>query len=135
MNIIRKIDAKKVPPKKYFPILIGAMVLIISGILVGKNESKQAEPAAYRRVRSFTVTSASSNTADARTESNLGFRVPGKITAKLVKEREHVSQGQALMRLDPTELTLALAASKEAVTAAGPKTGKLWPMNAACTTF
>ena len=124
MNIIRKIDAKKLPKKQYFPILIGAMVLIISGILVGKNESKQAELAAYRRVRSFTVTSASSNTAEytgvirARTESNLGFRVSGKITEKLVKEGEHVSKGQALLRLDPTDLTLALAAAKEAVTAA-----------------
>ena len=124
MNIIRKIDAKKLYKKQYLSIFIGAMVLIISGILVGKNESKQVEPPAYRRVRSFTVSSASSNTAEytgvirARTESNLGFRVPGKITEKLVKEGEHVSKGQALMRLDPTDLTLALAASKEAVTAA-----------------
>lgn len=124
MNIIRNIDAKKMHKKQYLPILIGAMVLIISGILVGKNESKQVEPPAYRRIRSFTVTSASSNTAEytgvirALTESNLGFRVPGKITEKLVKEGEHVSKGQALMRLDPTDLTLALAAAKEAVTAA-----------------
>lgn len=124
MNILSKISAKKLPKKYYLSVFIGAMVLIISGILVGKNESKQVESTAYRRVRSFTVTSASSNTAEytgvirARTESNLGFRVPGKITEKLVKEGEHVSQGQALMRLDPTDLTLALAAAKEAVTAA-----------------
>lgn len=124
MNILSKIRAKKMPKKFYLSVFIGAMVLIISGILVGKNESKQVESPAYRRVRSFTVTSASSNTAEytgvirARTESNLGFRVPGKITEKLVKEGEHVSQGQALMRLDPTDLTLALAAAKEAVTAA-----------------
>ena len=29
---------------------VGAMVLIISGILAGKNESKQVESPAYRRV-------------------------------------------------------------------------------------
>ena len=124
MNILSKINAKKLPKRYYLSVFIGAMALIISGILVGKNESRQVEPPADRRVRSFTVTSASSNTAEytgvirARTESNLGFRVPGKITEKLVKEGEHVSKGQALMRLDPTDLTLALAAAKEAVTAA-----------------
>ena len=50
MNIIRKIDAKKLYKKQYLSIFIGAMVLIISGILAGKNESKQVESPAYRRV-------------------------------------------------------------------------------------
>ncbi|GFO67789.1 secretion protein HylD [Geomonas limicola] len=54
----------------------------------------------------------------ARTESDLGFRVPGKIIEKLVKAGEHVKRGQALMQLDPTDLRLATTAAREAVEAA-----------------
>lgn len=124
MNIIDRNDTKQLLRKYSIPIFIGALILVISGIFVGKNGSNLAETPTYRRVRSYTVIAASNHTAEytgvirAKTESNLGFRVPGKITEKLVKDGEHVSRGQALMRLDPTDLTLALAASKEAVTAA-----------------
>jgi RND family efflux transporter MFP subunit len=54
----------------------------------------------------------------ARTESDLGFRVSGKILEKLVKAGDHVKQGQALMRLDPTDLRLAANAAQAAVEAA-----------------
>lgn len=124
MNILDIMSTKKLLKKNYVLIIIGAIILIIGGALIGRNESKRDETPTYRRVRSYTVITASTNTAEytgvirARTESNLGFRVPGKITEKLVKEGEHVSRGQALMRLDPTDLALALAASKEAVAAA-----------------
>ena len=124
MNIIDRNGTKKLLKKYYMPILTGALLLVVSGFFVGNNESNRAEAPAYRRVRSYTVIPASNHTAEytgvirAKTESNLGFRVPGKIIEKLVKDGEHVSRGQALMRLDPTDLTLALAASKEAVTAA-----------------
>lgn len=54
----------------------------------------------------------------ARVESNLGFRVPGKITERLVDAGETVRKGQPLMRLDRTDLALADAASANQVTAA-----------------
>ena len=54
----------------------------------------------------------------ARTESDLGFRVSGKIIEKLVKAGDHVKRGQALMRLDPTDLRLAANAAQAAVEAA-----------------
>ncbi|MCH5145524.1 efflux RND transporter periplasmic adaptor subunit [Desulfovibrio sp. UIB00] len=124
MNILDIMSTKKLLKKNYVLIIIGAIILIIGGALVGSNESKRDDAPAYRRVRSYTVITASTNTAEytgvirARTESNLGFRVAGKITEKLVKDGDHVIRGQALMRLDPTDIALGLAASKEAVTAA-----------------
>ncbi len=54
----------------------------------------------------------------ARTESNLGFRVGGKISERLVDPGDHVRLGQPLMRLDRTDFTLALNAARASVEAA-----------------
>jgi RND family efflux transporter MFP subunit len=54
----------------------------------------------------------------ARVESNLGFRVPGKIVERLVDAGQEVKAGQPLMRIDDTDLRLALAAKRNAVAAA-----------------
>ena len=54
----------------------------------------------------------------ARVQSNLGFRVPGKIVERLVDTGQAVRRGQALMRIDRTDLALATAAQAGAVAAA-----------------
>jgi RND family efflux transporter MFP subunit len=54
----------------------------------------------------------------ARTESNLGFRVGGKIFERLVDPGDPVRLGQPLMRLDRTDFTLALNAARASVEAA-----------------
>ena len=54
----------------------------------------------------------------ARVQSDLGFRVPGKILERLVDAGQAVKRGQALMRIDPTDLKLATHAREEAVAAA-----------------
>ena len=54
----------------------------------------------------------------ARVESNLGFRVAGKIVERLVNVGQRVKAGQPLMRIDETDLRLALAAKRSAVAAA-----------------
>ena len=46
----------------------------------------------------------------ARVQSNLGFRVPGKVIERLVDTGETVRAGQPLMRMDPNDFALALAA-------------------------
>src|SRR4026207_1056306 len=46
----------------------------------------------------------------ARVESDLGFRVPGKVLERLVDTGQTVKLGQPLMRIDPTDLRLAPAA-------------------------
>ncbi|MXN54118.1 efflux RND transporter periplasmic adaptor subunit [Shinella sp. AETb1-6] len=62
--------------------------------------------------RSFTGTIA------ARVQSDLGFRVPGKIVERLVNLGEDVKAGQPLMKIDGTDLRLALTAKRNAVAAA-----------------
>ena len=54
----------------------------------------------------------------ARVQSNLGFRVPGKIVERLVDVGDQVKAGQPLMRIDDTDLRLALTAKRNAVAAA-----------------
>src|SRR5882724_6346461 len=54
----------------------------------------------------------------ARVQSNLGFRVPGKIVERLVNIGQQVKADQPLMRIDETDLRLALTAKRNAVAAA-----------------
>jgi RND family efflux transporter MFP subunit len=54
----------------------------------------------------------------ARVQSDLGFRVPGKVLARFVDAGQTVKRGQPLMRIDPTDLRLAMRAHEEAVAAA-----------------
>jgi len=101
-------------------LLIGALGVIVCGAVLGMEEKEQmpVDSASPRLVRSFTVISAQGGVAEytgvihARTESDLGFRVSGKIIEKLVKAGDHVKRGQALMRLDPADLQLAVNAAR-----------------------
>jgi RND family efflux transporter MFP subunit len=54
----------------------------------------------------------------AKVQSNLGFRVAGKIVERLVNVGQQVKAGQPLMRIDEEDLRLALTAKRNAVTAA-----------------
>jgi RND family efflux transporter MFP subunit len=69
----------------------------------------QDAPAA---ARSFT------GVVGARVQSDLGFRVPGKVVQRLVDVGQAVHRGQPLMRIDPIDLGLQARAQAEAVTAA-----------------
>jgi len=75
-------------------------------------------------VRTETVESAShtersfTGIVAARVQSDLGFRVPGKVLERLVDAGQSVKRGQALMRIDPADLKLAMRAHEEAVAAA-----------------
>jgi RND family efflux transporter MFP subunit len=54
----------------------------------------------------------------ARVQSSLGFRVAGKIVERLVNVGQPVKADQPLMRIDETDLRLALTAKRNAVAAA-----------------
>jgi RND family efflux transporter MFP subunit len=54
----------------------------------------------------------------ARIESQLGFRVPGKIIERLVDTGQTVRRGQPLMRIDAADYVLAQAAQDQTVAAA-----------------
>ena len=54
----------------------------------------------------------------ARVQSNLGFRVPGKIVKRLVDVGQQVKAGQALMQIDESDLRLVVMAKRNAAIAA-----------------
>lgn len=54
----------------------------------------------------------------ARIQSDLGFRVPGKLLERFVDTGQTVKKGQRLARIDPADLNLAAHAQQEAVAAA-----------------
>jgi RND family efflux transporter MFP subunit len=104
--------------------LMVALVVIVCSSVFVRDRRLPAEATSPRMVRSFTVVSAQGGVVEytgvihARTESDLGFRVSGKILEKLVNSGDHVKRGQSLMRLDPTDLQLAANAARAAVEAA-----------------
>ncbi len=76
------------------------------------------------RVEVFKAKAAGSNNrtftgiVEARVQSDLGFRVGGKILERSVNMGERVQKGQALMRLDSVDLKLSFAAQQANVEAA-----------------
>jgi len=104
-----------------------AISLIASGLLAlaACGEKSRSDPrteaplvrtavvqAATTATRSFTGVVA------ARVQSDLGFRVPGKVLVRLVDAGQTVKRGQPLMRIDPIDLKLAASAQQEVVAAA-----------------
>lgn len=63
----------------------------------------------------------------ARVQSDLGFRVAGKIVERLVNAGQQVKAGQPLMRIDETDLRHALTAKRNAVAAARASVTQLVP--------
>jgi RND family efflux transporter MFP subunit len=79
------------------------------------------EPPVVRLVTAIQVTGSErgfTGIIAARVQSNLGFRVAGKIVERLVNVGQQVKAGQPLMRIDETDLRLALTAKRNAVAAA-----------------
>jgi RND family efflux transporter MFP subunit len=79
------------------------------------------------RVEVFKAKAVSSNSrtftgiVEARVQSDLGFRVGGKILQRSVDVGQRVQKGQPLMRLDPEDLRLSAAAQQANVEAARAK--------------
>jgi RND family efflux transporter MFP subunit len=79
------------------------------------------------RVEVFKAKAAGSNSrtftgiVEARVQSDLGFRVGGKILERSVNMGQRVQKGQILMRLDPEDLRLSAAAQQANVEAARAK--------------
>ena len=105
--------------------LATAVICALTFALAGCGEKASADPrtqaplvraalveGAVPASRSFTGTVA------ARVQSDLGFRVSGKILQRLVDAGQSVKRGQPLMRIDPVDLKLAAVAQDEAVAAA-----------------
>ncbi|TCK35336.1 RND family efflux transporter MFP subunit [Paraburkholderia sp. BL8N3] len=110
------------PARRATPsLLAAALVLALSGCSPDRQVDPRTEAALVRlaTVNSFDQGSRSfTGVVVARVESDLGFRVAGKIVERLVDAGQAVKRGQPLMRIDATDLTLATRARDEAVAAA-----------------
>jgi len=100
--------------------ILSAAVLALSGCSEEKAETKAivrpvkvVEIAAIDTSRTLSY----SGTVRARTEMNLGFRVNGKITERLVNIGQRVKSGDLLARIDPSDYELALTSAKASLDA------------------
>jgi RND family efflux transporter MFP subunit len=108
-----------------------ALVLVVTGFtasLTGCGQKQELDPRVQPElVRVVEIGSSSgadpafTGVVSARVQSNLGFRVPGKITSRLVDTGQFVRAGQPLMTIDRTDYAHAITARAETVTAAKAK--------------
>ncbi|MBS7541200.1 efflux RND transporter periplasmic adaptor subunit [Ancylobacter lacus] len=103
---------------------VGAAVVTRSGAVTAAPEDPRTEPPLVRIAQARPAAASArafTGVIAARVQSNLGFRVNGKIIERLVDVGERVVAGQALMRIDPKDLELTLSARENAVMAAQAK--------------
>ena len=100
-------------------------VTALSLTLIGCNDADTSDPRTHAPlVRTGVIQAASVSTRTftgvvaAKVQSDLGFRVAGKIKERLVDTGQMVNRGQVLLRLDPIDLQLAANAQQAAVVAA-----------------
>jgi RND family efflux transporter MFP subunit len=102
----------------------GAVLFVALGIAACRPEAGADPRTAERVVQLFTVqpvergASTFTGVVAARVQSNLGFRVPGKILERLVDTGQIVKAGQPLMRIDSVDLDLEITAREKAVASA-----------------
>jgi RND family efflux transporter MFP subunit len=113
-------------------ILLGGILIAVSGVAVfvalsirtqaaSAVSDPRQEPPIVRLVTATRVTGSErgfTGNIGARVQSNLGFRVAGKIVERLVNAGQQVKADQPLMRIDETDLRLAVTAKRNAVAAA-----------------
>jgi RND family efflux transporter MFP subunit len=107
------------------------LVLVVTGFavsLTGCGQKQELDPRTQPElVRIVEIGSSSgadpafTGVVSARVQSNLGFRVSGKITSRLVDTGQFVRAGQPLMMIDRTDYAHAITARAETVTAAKAK--------------
>lgn len=100
-------------------------ICVLPAVLVSCGESTPVDPRTEiplvrtAIVEQSTLTSrAFTGTVAARVQSDLGFRVSGKVLERFVDTGQTVKRGQLLMRIDPVDLKLAAVAQEEVVAAA-----------------
>jgi RND family efflux transporter MFP subunit len=111
-----------------------ALVLVVASLaatLTGCGQKQELDPRTQPElVRTVVIGSSSgadpafTGVISARVQSNLGFRVPGKITSRLVDTGQFVRAGEPLMTIDRTDYVHAITARAETVTAAKAKAGQ-----------
>lgn len=96
--------------------------VLVSGCGHPTSHDPRADPPLVRTAvvqsKASALTRSFTGTVAARVQSDLSFRVSGKVLERLVDSGQQVHRGQLLMRLDDVDLRLALNAQEAAVAAA-----------------
>lgn len=95
-------------------ILVGATMFLVSGCSDNKSQAeKPLTPIKVEQARFTSYSPALTMTGEieARVESDISFRVSGRITERSVDTGQHVKAGDLLARLDPEEQKADLAAA------------------------
>ena len=107
------------PSRHYIRLSVISIVSAAALVLPGCSEEKAEPKESVRPVKVVEIaaidtsrTLSYSGTVRARTEMNLGFRVNGKITERLVDIGQRVKAGDLLARIDPSDYQLARASAK-----------------------
>lgn len=105
--------------------LASFVICLLPLVLTACGEDRGVDPRTEApRVRVGTVEGAAvasrsfTGVVAARVQSDLGFRVSGKVLERIVDTGQVVVRGQPLMRMDPVDLGLQARAQQEAVAAA-----------------
>jgi RND family efflux transporter MFP subunit len=104
----------------YSALVITGLVVSLTGCGEKRELDPRTEPELVRIVEIGSPSGADpafTGVVSARVQSNLGFRVAGKITSRLVDTGQSVRAGQPLMMIDRTDYVHAITARAEAVTA------------------
>lgn len=104
--------------------LMGLSVMVIFGCSEKVSPDPRTQPPLVRVGHIETASEKSrtfTGTVAARVQSDLGFRVSGKVLERLVDAGQMVKAGQPLMRLDAKDLLLEVQARQESVAAAKAK--------------
>jgi RND family efflux transporter MFP subunit len=108
-----------------FVALIGLLPFVLSACTSATSTTDPRTQAPLVRIETIKTSAQAersfSGIVAARVQSDLGFRVPGKILERLVDTGQTVKRGQPLMRIDPKDLGLAMRARAEAVAAANAR--------------
>jgi RND family efflux transporter MFP subunit len=98
------------------------LTAVLSGCRHPTTSDARTDPPLVRtalvRSQASSPTRSFTGTVAARVQSDLSFRVSGKVLERFVSSGQQVRRGQPLMRLDDVDLRLALNAQEEAVVAA-----------------
>lgn len=91
------------------PLLLAAAALVLAACGAAKTETEPVRPVLTQRIAPGAVATRDvySGEIRARYETDLGFRVGGKIIARPVDAGARVTKGQVLARLDPEDAKLA----------------------------
>jgi len=108
----------------YSALLITGVIVGVAGCSQKQEADPRTKPELVRIVEVGSSTGAGrafTGVVSARVQSDLGFRIPGKITKRLVDTGQFVRAGQLLLTIDRTDYGHAITARTETVAAAKAK--------------